>query len=236
MANNTTIGIVIPTYQRVDGKTPELLSRALKSIKNQTHTDYKVFLIGDAYADNTEFTQLAKTIIDTDKIVFENLPFAKERDKYQIGSEQLWCSGGVNARNYGIELAKSIGFEYICHLDHDDYWHPLHLEMINNVIENINDVSFINTCSTYRQSYLPRVELTNEVIPFIPKSEGLIHSSVCINHKLIPLKYRDTFEELGIASPADADLWNRMSKYILEHNLKSYLITSITCYHPTEKQ
>lgn len=229
------LAIVINTYQKLDGSTPSVLTRAIESIKNQTYQNYKVFLIGDAYADDTEFTQLAKTIIDTDKIVFENLPFAKERDKYQIGSNQLWCSGGVNARNYGIELAKSMGFEYICHLDHDDYWHPQHLELINHTIEATNNPPFVYTCGTYYNSYLPAVPLSNEIVEILPVPARVIHSSVCINHSQIPLLYRDVFEETGVCEPADADMWKRISEYIKLNNLKSYLITSLTCYHPTEQ-
>jgi hypothetical protein len=53
----------------------------------------------------------------------------------------------------------------------------------------------------------------------------------CINHKLIPLRYRDVFEETGILEPSNADLWLRSNQYIKENNLESYLITSLTCFH-----
>ena len=43
------LGIVISTYQRPDGKTPELLTRTLNAINNQTYTNWKVYLIGDNY-------------------------------------------------------------------------------------------------------------------------------------------------------------------------------------------
>jgi hypothetical protein len=58
---------------------------------------------------------------------------------------------------YGIDIGLELGLEYICHLDHDDYWHPQHLEIINYTIENTQDASFINTCSTYFDSYLPEL-------------------------------------------------------------------------------
>ena len=125
------IGISIPTYQRKDGTTPFLLSRALESVKNQSYQDYKVFLIGDDYKDKKEFIKLASSIIPSNKIYFENLPIAIERNKYPTSSKQLWCSGGVNARNYIIDLALSDNINYLCPLDHDDYWHPQHLEFIN---------------------------------------------------------------------------------------------------------
>ena len=62
------LGIVIPTYQRPDGKTPELLTRTLNAINNQTYTNWKVYLIGDNYKDKKEFETLSK-IIPQDKIL-----------------------------------------------------------------------------------------------------------------------------------------------------------------------
>jgi glycosyltransferase involved in cell wall biosynthesis len=232
------IGIIIPTYQKIDGTTPLLLTRALKSIKNQTHNNYEVFLIGDKYENNNEFVELANSIIDTDKIYYENLLTAVEREKYPIGSHQLWCAGGVNASNYGIKIAKNRGLTYICHLDHDDYWEIDHLESIANVIKTDPDAAFICTCATYYNTYLPAVSLNESIIHHLPIPGGVIHSSVCINHMLIPLLYRDVYAEELKVEPSDADMWTRMSAFLRENNLvnHSYLVTKLTCYHPTENQ
>lgn len=228
------LGISIPTYQRADGKTPQLLKRTIESIKNQTHQDFIILLIGDKYDDNVEFEQLCNSFELGEKLIYKNLPQAKEREKYPAGSKELWSAGGTFARNFGIDLGLKLGLEYICALDHDDYWHPQHLEVINHVIESAPDVAFINTCSTYYNTHLPRVELTNEIIPSRVKPGGCIHSSVCINHKKIPLKYRDVFEETGKEFAADADMWTRIGAYIEKNNLSSFLVTALTCYHPDE--
>lgn len=231
-----TIGIVIPTYQRGDGTSPSLLTRALNSIKNQTYSDYKVFLIGDKYDDADEFKQLATTIIDSDKIYYKNLPVAVEREKYRIGSRELWCSGGVSATNFGIETAILEGIGYICHLDHDDYWHIEHLETVNNVIESTNSsIAFVYTCGTYFSHHLPNVILNKDLVKSLPEPCKTIHSSTCINFLLIPLRYRDVKEVEGRVTEADADMWGRISKYITDHNLNSYLVCSLTCFHPTER-
>jgi len=228
------LGILITTYQKFDGSTPTLLKRAIDSIKNQTHQDYTLIIIGDKYDDNGEFELICQDIDLGNKIVIKNLPHAKEREKYPMGSKELWSSGGVNARNYGINLGLKLGLEYICHLDHDDYFHPQHLEIINHAIEVTKDAAVVNTCSTYFDSYLPNVNLTNEITPSEIKPGGLIHSSVCINHKIIPLKYRDVFEETGKEHAADADMWVRIGEFVKENQLKTYLITSLTVFHPTE--
>ena len=230
------LGIVIATYQRSDGSTPSLLKRAIDSIKNQTHQDYTLIIIGDKYEDGVEFESICNDKDLEGKIHYVNLPNAKERDKYPAGSKELWSAGGVNAMNYGIDLGLELGLTYICHLDHDDYWHPQHLELINYAIEETKDASFINTCSTYFNTHLPKVELTNEVILSREhiKPGNLVPSSVCINYKLIPIKYRDVYEETGKEYAADADLWIRIGEFIKNNNLKTYCISSLTCFYHSE--
>jgi glycosyltransferase involved in cell wall biosynthesis len=229
------IGIVIPTYQKINGTTPSLLTRALKSIKNQTHTDYKVFLIGDKYENDNEFVELATSIIDGDRIYYKNLSIAVEREKYSIGSNQLWCAGGVNATNWGIEKSISEGINYICHLDHDDYWESNHLEVINKVLEE-RDAAFVYTCSTYiNNGILPNVNTNGEIKVSVPVPEKLIHSSVCIDFGKIPIRYRDAFSETLKTYPADADMWDRVGNYITKNKLNSFLIHCLTCNHLTER-
>jgi glycosyltransferase involved in cell wall biosynthesis len=229
------IGIVIPTYRKQNGSTEQLLTRTLNSIKNQTYAEYKVFLIGDNYDNKDEFIHLSTSIVENDKIYYKNLPIAIERKKYPIGSSQLWSAGGVNATNFGIEKCIEQDINYVCHLDHDDLWHPQHLELIAHTIKTTGDPAFVYTCGTYFNSYLPNVPLTNEIIPSTPQPGRTIHSSTCINVSKIPLLYRDVYQETGVVEPADADMWARVSKYIIDNQLSSYLITSLTCYHPTEK-
>jgi len=228
------LGIVINTYQKLDGSTPKLLTRAVDSIKSQTFHDYVLIIIGDKYEDNIEFQTICDSFDLGDKLVYENLPFAIERDKYPMGSKELWSAGGVYALNYGIELALSMGLSYICRLDHDDYWHPQHLELINHTIVATGNTSFVHTCSTYFNSHLPLVELTNEIQPTLIKPGELIHSSVCINFEQIPLRYRDVFSETGEEYAADADMWDRLGNYFEQNNHQAYRVTSLTCYHPTE--
>jgi glycosyltransferase involved in cell wall biosynthesis len=230
------LGIIIPTYQKPDGLTPFLLKRAIESIKKQTYRDYLLIIIGDKYENNSEFEAICNDKELEGKIIYKNLPIAKEREKYPAGSKELWSAGGVNACNYGINLGLESGLTYICHLDHDDYWHPQHLELIVHTIKTTNNPAFIYSCGTYFNSYLPYVPLTNEIIISNPQPGKTIHSSTCINVNKIPLLYRDVYQETGMIEPADADMWTRVSKYIIDNELTSFLITSITCYHLTENQ
>jgi hypothetical protein len=225
--------IVITTYQRKDKRTPNLIKRALDSIFLQTHTDFKVYVIGDKYENNNEFIQLFNDY-PKHKVYFENLPFAKERDVY-TNKTIIWKYGGCFANNYGIEKALSEGFEYICHLDHDDYWLPFHLESIKKCI-NLTNADWVCTRSKYvNNSVLPLIKSSEEIIEFMPQGGKLIHSSVCMNFKKIPLKHRNVYEETGsIGFAGDWDLWERVRDYIVTNNLKSYLVNKITCIHDEE--
>jgi glycosyltransferase involved in cell wall biosynthesis len=229
------LSIIIPTYQREDNSTPFYLKRALDCIFNQTHQDFKVYVIGDKYEDNEEFSKICSGY-DQDKIYFENLPVAKERDRYGKGWA-LWSYGGVNAINHGIVRSLNDGNNYICHLDHDDEWSPFHLEMINDCINKTN-ADWICTKSLYMEpnNFLPNVYgLENEYITFLPGYAKLIHSSVCMNFKTIPLKYRDIFDETGVVGlPSDGDLWERCATHIKDNNLKSYCINTLTASHKEE--
>lgn len=231
------LGIVINTYQKSDGTTKQFLIRALESVKSQTYKNYKVFLIGDNYGNNNEFYEIAKSIIPSEKIYYENLPYAKERDKYLNNNHAaLWNSGGCNARNYGNDIAK-LEVDYVCQLDHDDYYLPNHLTNIVNTIDKYPDAAFVYTLATNKSinSFPKDVNVDGSVIESLPKSARLIHSSVCINNKKIPLKYRDVFEEDGVVYPSDADLWERIRVFCNQNSMKSYLVCEVSCIHDTER-
>lgn len=225
------IGIVIPTYQRPDGKTPYYLKRALDSIRAQIFTEYQVYIIGDDYSNIDELigiTSLYK------KVLCFNLEKSVERQKYPYGDHRLWCTGGLTASLIGIRFALNQGLEYICHLDHDDWWEQNHLECINRAITENNPL-FVCTLSTYKiPAILPRFEVSNEIKEFYPVGCGLINSSACVKYSDTKLRARDCYEETGKAFPADADLWCRMAEEMKATGKKGYVITSLTCHHDEE--
>jgi glycosyltransferase involved in cell wall biosynthesis len=225
------IGIVISTYRRPDGKTPFYLERALRAIQNQTHKDYRVYVIGDAYENRSELIDVL-SIFDID-IKYINLPNAIEREKYRFGSRLLWCAGGVSAILKGIDWAMYEGLDYICHHDHDDWWEPNHLKLINKVIEE-KDPFFICTISTWMKSVLPKVSITNEILEFYPVPEGMISSSVCIKYAATNIRSRDVYAETSVVYPADADLWKRLTQEMKATGRKGYIHTTLTCHHDEE--
>ena len=229
----TNFSIVITTYQRKDGSTPALLKRALDSVFNQDYKNFKIYVIGDKYEDNNEFESIFKDY-PKDKIYYENLPFAYERDRF-TDKWLIWKYAGCFANNYGINKSIIDGYEYVCHLDHDDEWYNNHLSSLNEAILKTNAL-WLCTKSEYVQNrILPIVNTNLDITPFNPIPEGLIHSSTCINFKKIPLRHRNVFDETGKSGlPGDADLWLRISEYLVNNNLKGVLVNKVTCKHIEE--
>jgi len=225
--------IVITTYQRKDGNTPKYLKRALQSIFDQDYHLFKIYVIGDKYENNEEFESIFNEF-PKDKIYFENLPIAHERDKY-TDKTLVWKYAGCFANNYGINKSISDGYEYVCHLDHDDEWYPNHLSSLNDAIIKTNSL-WLCTKSEYEHFMeYPMINSDLELVEFNPTPEGLIHSSTCINFKKIPLRHRNVFEETGLSGlPGDADLWYRIREYFNGNNLKGVLVNKITCKHIEE--
>lgn len=227
------IGIIICTYKRKDGKTFEYLTKTLKSVLEQTYKNFKIYLIGDRYEDLDEFEIYKKLIGQSDSYI-ENLKFAEERDVYGENKVALWSYAGTFATNYAMDLCLKDNIDYVCFLNHDDFWYPNHLEEINNLV-SIDGTDFICTKSTYRGGFLPRIISDETHINFNPVPCGLIHSSVCMNIKTIPLRYIDIYKQTGeVGQPGDAEFWGRVSNYITNNNLKSKFINKLTCRHDEE--
>ncbi len=239
------LAVVITTYKKGDGSTPKLISKALQSVLNQTYQDFKIFLIGDKYEDNEEFFSF-KDIVPTEKLHIENLSYALERDKYNNPSWELWWSGGVNAINYGTELALKEDITHVCFLDHDDTWESNHLELISKVL-NISNPSLIFTQGWYSNSKFPSLgsnlehnlqinpnsyyELTSEIkaYPSIPYECSFVKSSACIDFSQVKLRFRDKLAETGIGGPSDADLWMRIRDLVINEQIQpSIFINSLT--------
>jgi glycosyltransferase involved in cell wall biosynthesis len=224
--------IVITTYQRKDGTSPTVLKRALNSVFNQDYQNFKIYVIGDKYENNKEFESI---FIDypKDKIYYENLPIAYERDRY-TDKWLIWSYAGCYANNYGINKSVNDGFDYVCHLDHDDEWYPNHLSSLNKAILETNSLWLCTKSEYVGGKILPTIH-GNELIPILPIPQGLIHSSTCINFKKIPLRHRNVYEETGkLGLPGDADLWDRIAKFFKETNQTGCLVNKITCKHIEE--
>lgn len=110
------ISVIIPTYNRADR-----ISLSIKSVLNQSYTDFELIVVDDGSNDETE--NVVSSINDT-------------RIKYF----KIKNSGACAARNYGI--VHSCG-EYVAFHDSDDFWLPNKLEKQMYIMKKFNpDIVF----------------------------------------------------------------------------------------------
>lgn len=158
--------VVIPLYNK-----EKYVENALKSILNQTFTDYEVLIINDS---------------STDKSVEKVIPFLSEKIKLIHHSENKGLSA---SRNTGIEKATT---NYITFLDADDLWKPTFLETIHRLIINFPEARIFGT--NYEEVYQNKTYQPHNGSDTLPKNfEGYInffkinvkqgiynHGSVCV--------------------------------------------------------
>lgn len=117
MQQNNLASIVIATFNRAD-----LVGETLKSIQEQTYTNWECIIVDDGSTDNTEEVVL-KFVSEDSRIKF-----------YKRPSDRL--KGPNSSRNYGIENSQGI---YIMSLDSDDWLLADYLRQKIEVLDN--DVS-----------------------------------------------------------------------------------------------
>lgn len=248
------IAVVTATYQRGDGNTPLVLKRAINSLSKQSHTDWKFFLIGDAYENQDEFNSFS-SYLPAEKIYTENLPISIEREKYPPGMDR-WHVSGITPVNTGIKRALEEGFDYVALLDHDDIWYSDHLELINKGIEitgspmiiprgyysppPISDnirvaIPYINyspkkfASMRINEDQVIDIHYGIKAYPCYPQECVFLKTSVCIDCRTIELRMRDCLEEDGIGYVGDADWWIRIRKKMINKEYKPALFID----HPT---
>lgn len=113
--------VIIPLYNKVD-----YIENTIKSVLDQTFTDYEIIIINDGSTDNS---------------VTRVLEFNDSRIQLYNQKNQ-----GVSvARNSGIEKSKG---KLITFLDADDYWFPNHLETLFKLYNNFPNCGIY--CSRYK--------------------------------------------------------------------------------------
>jgi glycosyltransferase involved in cell wall biosynthesis len=113
--------IVIPLFNKAG-----YIENTLKSVLNQTFTDYEIIVVNDESTDESEAIVLGFN----DKRI------------------QL-----CNQKNQGVSVARNVGVEkskgkLIAFLDADDYWFPNHLEELFHLQKNFPDCGIY--CSRYK--------------------------------------------------------------------------------------
>jgi hypothetical protein len=115
---------LLSDYPGAATERPAKLIRAIRSVLNQTFTDFELIVVADGCA-MTEYV--------VKKIFPEELQSGKVR-LFTVERKGLF---GNAPRNKGITEAKG---EYITYIDNDDKWGPGHLQ---NLADNIDDADWV---------------------------------------------------------------------------------------------
>lgn len=167
--------VIIPLYNK-----EKYISNAIKSILNQTFTDFEVLIVNDCSTDNS--IQIA-TEFESEKIRI----IQHEKNK-----------GLAATRNTGIKNAKA---NYVAFLDADDLWKPHFLEKIFNLIQNFSEARIFGT--NYEEIWNETIKMPHNNSDSLPKDfvgylnffkinikQGIYnHGSVCI--------HKDVYEKAG---------------------------------------
>jgi len=177
------------------------VSKSIKSILNQTFTNYQFLIIDDGSTDNSE------SIIKQ---------FSDERIVYT----KITHRGLGPCLNYGLEISE---YEWIARIDADDLSHPQRLE---KQIQFMNEHPEIDILSTWysifennRIQFPVRTRINDfEIKKRLFLNSELAHSGIIYSRsKILELGgYRDTIFE-------DYELWVRIRKQVVFHNYPEIL-------------
>lgn len=181
------ISIIVPVY-----KVEKYLHRCIKSILDQTFTDFELILIDDGTPDNSG------VLCDE---------YAKKDSRIVVFHQEN--GGAAAARNVGIDwVLTNSESQWITFVDADDWIHPQMLEMLFSGLK-YSDNALMSICNrvkveSYSESF-DKVELKCEgydSLEFYAQFSQLVnvpwcklfHKSLFVNHKFLVGKlYEDVF-------------------------------------------
>lgn len=160
------ISIITPTYN-----LEQLMPETIRSIQNQTFTDWEYIIVNDGSKDNT--LQVAQE-------------FAKNDSRITVIDQEN--QGICGARNTGLKHAKR---PYICFIDADDLWEPEFLSKIFPAVQGhdfaysgIKKIRENGKISRYKRAYV-----SGNILLDIINGNTLVHMGAAIMTREIIDKY-----------------------------------------------
>lgn len=134
-------GIIMATHPVADDggrragrlayKSQESVFRdTIKSIKNQSHKNWKLFICGDYFEDESFILDILNDLLDKSQYEWFNLPTPGERENKKITDNgYMHKLGGTTAWNKSYAMIrKDKSCNYAIKMGHDDVWRDDHLE------------------------------------------------------------------------------------------------------------
>lgn len=201
---NTSISVVIPTYNRA-----KFLASTIESVLNQSVPVDEIIVIDDGSSDGTK----------------ELLNHYDIRYSYQENS------GVSSARNHGIKIAKN---EWICFLDSDDIWYKdkikNQIQLHNNnpsILFSYTDEKWIYNNKEIKQKKYQEKTNKNQFLDHIKLCK--IGSSSVMIHKTI-FENIGFFDE-NLEACEDYDLWLRILRDYKVAYIDEKLVDKIAGHH-----
>ena len=198
------VSVIVPTRNR-----PELLIECVKSILNQSYTNFEVWVINDAGVPVESFLQG----LDVHNRI-HYLRFSDHRERSA-------------ARNAALRMARG---EFIAYLDDDDIFYPNHLEtLVHFCVSTGAKVAYTDA----HRMHVGNSSIQNEeLVKDCPYSFDFDAQDIFISNcfpTLCILHHRDLFTKAGgfdesLSSHEDWELWIRYSRLEFFHH-----IPEITC-------
>lgn len=188
--NKVLFSVVIPTYNRAT-----LLRRTLQSLVMQTYKNFEVIVGDDGSTDNT------KEIVTS---------FKNDLNIKYIRSENF--GGPARPRNNGIKAASG---EWICFLDHDDWWYKDKLEKICNYLHKgdilYHDLHIYDRNGKKIRKIRGRNLVAPAFVDLMVNGNALATSSVVVKKDI--LSKVDLFDEdKSLIAVEDFDAWLKIAK------------------------
>ena len=194
------LSIVIPVYN-----TEKYLDDCLKSILNQTYTDFEFIILNDS-PENTELEKLI-------------LSYKDKRIRYVKNDKNIGIS---RSRNKLIELARG---KYIAIFDHDDISHKTRLEKQVKFLDENPYVGVVGAWAHWfgaqdfirkNPEYDTDIKIRLTDVCAIMHTTAIIRKSVLIENDV---RYEEQY------TPAeDYRLWGQLMQYTDFHNIQEVLV------------
>ncbi len=204
-----TFSVIIPAYN-----SERFIERTIKSVLNQTFTDFELIIVDDGSNDNTDRLIKKAQLKDT-RIKVISTP----------------NSGGPTIpTNIGINVAKG---EYVAFLDHDDEWREDKLQKIYDVVKKNPDIGFF--ASNVDQHHDKTKKKTTGVLKLEKDNlpvEKVLAGSYFNTFSMLVIK-KSVLDRVGTLDTgllvfADYDLVARM---VANNVLYKFLNDSLVTYH-----
>lgn len=205
MVSNPYFSIITPAYNRAS-----FLPATIKSVQDQTFTNWEYIIIDDASKDNSE--EIIKSYKD------ERIVYLKNETNRERGY----------SRNRGLQVAKG---KYICFLDSDDEYCANHLQYLYEEIQKREEPTALLFSRSYQRFDNGPLEKRHfEDINKYDKYTYVLNHT--FNHNCVAA-HRDIFKtekfDETIPGLEDLDLWLHISMKYPLIQLSEY--TNILNYH-----